>query len=310
MEKEFKPVANINMTTVEYKIGNINVRLKSKFDLSAMPLYTSFIVNMISGIPNITIEIKQISVFCIKNIYKKINEELDNDCTYTWIVKDNGYYMIFSKRFQKLLKAEWEDIWILYCNDKFSECVLYIPYAENDSKILYEMSVRPWLQRLFVAFSCKLDFVLLHGALIDINGTGIAFLGSSGVGKSTMCNIIESEKATVIADDRFILDLSGNLICAGTPWNIKNQHYCKNLCSNLKKVYVLSHGSNQINEIGDSYNDMMQALFPAMLFPPFMSPDEVLVNKARYMKLIRKSCKIYTFAFKPDDSAIPYITAI
>lgn len=124
MEKELKPVDNIYTTTVEYKIGNIYVRLKSQFDLAAMSLYTPFIVDTISVIPNITIEIKQISVFCIKNMYKKLDEELDNDCTYTWIMKDNGYYMIFSKRFQKLIDAEWEDIWILYCNDKFSECVL------------------------------------------------------------------------------------------------------------------------------------------------------------------------------------------
>ncbi len=63
MEKELKPVDNIYTTTVEYKIGNIYVRLKSQFDLAAMSLYTPFIVDTISVIPNITIEIKQISVF-------------------------------------------------------------------------------------------------------------------------------------------------------------------------------------------------------------------------------------------------------
>ena len=198
--------------------------------------------------------------------------------------------------------------WILECDDDFSECILHIPFCTDTSEIIHEMSIRPWLQRLFIARSWKSNFALFHGALIDLDGTGVVFLGDSGSGKSTMCDLFKTTKATVIADDRFILDSSGDLICFGTPWNIKNPHYSINMSSNLAKVFILSHGNNQIKDIGNSYQDMIYGLLPAILFPPFMSSIEVTRNKIKCLNFISKRCEIFSFAFKPDDSAIPYIT--
>ncbi len=226
-----------------------------------------------------------------------------------WVARDNHNYMIFSKRLQKLCEADMEDIWILDCNEKFEECILYLSNCKGDNEIIRELSIRPWLQRLFIAYSSNVDFLLFHGALIDIGGVGIALLGDSGMGKSTMCDLLYNTKATVIADDRFMLDLSEELICSGTPWNIKNPHYGKNMNTKLEKVFILSHGNNQIKDIRNSYYDMVYSSFPAMICSPLMAAKESMVKKTKCLNHMKKKCEIYTFAFEPNMSAVPYIVA-
>lgn len=295
------------MATVEYKIGKLYIRINSNLDLSVMPLYKPFIIDSAINSPDLTIDIKQIDVQNIKKVYDTISSDLGSSFTYTWIVKGERYYMVFSKRLQKLVEADISDVWILECNADYSECILQIPSSTDASDIIHEMSMRPWLQRLFIARSSKCNYALLHGALVDFEGKGIVFLGDSGAGKSTMCDIIKTTKATIIADDRFILDFSDELVCFGTPWNIKNPQYSINMCSNLTKVFLISHGNNNIKDVKNSYHDMVYGLFPAMLSPMFMSSIEVTKMKIKYLNFIRNNCDIYSFAFRPDVSAIPYV---
>lgn len=296
------------MTTIEYKIGKLHMRITSHLDLSGMSLYKPFVVEPVLNSPQISIKIDRTAVMNIENFYNANSKNLHCSLTYTWIVKGSHHYMLFSKRLQKLLESALSDIWILECNDDFSECVLHIPFCTETSEIMHEIVIRPWLQRLFIARSWKSNFAVFHGALIDIDGTGVVFLGDSGSGKSTMCDLINTTKATVIADDRFILDSSGALVCFGTPWNIKNPHYSINMSSKLSKLFILSHGSNQIKDISNSYHEMTHDLLPSMLFPPFISSVEALTHKIKWLNLIKNNCEIYSFAFKPDVSALSYIS--
>lgn len=295
------------MTTTEYKIGNVCIKINSSLDLSIMSLYKPFAIEPTLNSPDISIEIKQIDVKKIKKVYNTIICNLDCSLTYTWIMNGESHYMIFSKRLQKLVNSEISDIWILECDNDYSECILYIPSCTDDVDIINELSIRPWLQRLFIAHSSICNLALLHGALVDFEGRGIVFLGDSGSGKSTMCDIIKSTKATIIADDRFILDFSGELTCFGTPWNIKNPHYSINMHTTIAKVFILSHGNNQINYVGNSYRDMVYGIFPAILFPTFIPSVKVIERKLQYLSFIRNKCDVYSFAFKPDVSAIQYV---
>jgi len=142
-----------------------------------MSLYKPFVIEPILNSPDISIEIERTDVVNIEKIYNAISSDLNCGLTYTWIVKGDHHYMIFSKRLQKLLESDISDIWILECDDDFSECILHIPFCTDTSEIIHEMSIRPWLQRLFIACSWKSNFALFHGALIDLDGTGVVFLG-------------------------------------------------------------------------------------------------------------------------------------
>jgi hypothetical protein len=61
-------------------------------------------------------------------------------------------------------------------------------------------------------------FLVLHGSAVAVNGRGVAFLGHSGEGKSTMAAAF-SEKNPLIADDVLVIrtDEAASLICPAFP---------------------------------------------------------------------------------------------
>ncbi len=63
---------------------------------------------------------------------------------------------------------------------------------------------------------------LMHGVVLDIGGTGVAFLAQSGVGKSTharMWKKLLQEKMTVVNGDKPLVRFDGDTPYAyGTPW--------------------------------------------------------------------------------------------
>ena len=107
---------------------------------------------------------------------------------------------------------------------------------------------------------------LIHGAAIDVNGCGIAFLAKSGVGKSTHVNLWKAligEKITIVNGDKPLVRIVDNDVFAyGTPWagkenihtNTKTElnKICfierseENECLKMEKTAVLERLINQI----------------------------------------------------------------
>lgn len=80
---------------------------------------------------------------------------------------------------------------------------------------------------------------LMHGAVIDLDGTGIAFLARSGVGKSVHVNLwkrLLKDKCTVINGDKPLVRIIGDKAFAyGTPWAGKEKMQT-NAKTELKKI--------------------------------------------------------------------------
>ncbi len=89
-----------------------------------------------------------------------------------------------------------------------------------------------------VAMECRLarsGYVPLHSAAIEINGESLAFVGPSGIGKSTRANAwIKSMGATLINGDRPLIH-SHSLILYGVPWDGKEQCF-RNVQYPLKAI--------------------------------------------------------------------------
>ncbi len=66
------------------------------------------------------------------------------------------------------------------------------------------------------------DGFLMHGAVLEINGTGVAFLAKSGTGKTTHLRLWQrlfGEKVTVVNGDKPLIRMkNGEPIAYGTPW--------------------------------------------------------------------------------------------
>ncbi len=104
---------------------------------------------------------------------------------------------------------------------------------------------------------------LMHGAVIDVEGTGIAFLARSGVGKTTHMlhwKTLLKEKVTVVNGDKPIIRIDGGKIYAyGTPWAGK-ERLQKNMKTPLKKVCFIERSErNECIKLSNQKN-ILQAL--------------------------------------------------
>lgn len=288
---------------IQLKIAGINIIICCEVRKINMPLYKEFLY--------INNETKSV-LFDIE-IYIKEAKILDKTKikmhkTYEWNVHTDMMIMTFAKRGHFLDESKEEDIWTLVGNKERRKWTLFIPDLSllEDNQLINELTVRPWLQRLFICYTINNNYVVIHGALCNVDNKGILFLGESGVGKSTICSIIE-KKYKVYSDDRVVLCLNEDHIVAfGTPWNIKNKIYCQNNSTVISKIIFLSHGNNTIYLRKENFQlvkDLMQQILHCNaynsidLFNWKMSLSQYIISKV----------PLYNFAFIPNDSCLNYL---
>lgn len=81
-------------------------------------------------------------------------------------------------------------------------------------------SEHPWSEFLVCRLVGRDGGVLLHASSAVVDGGALLFVGHSGAGKSTICEIAEQTGATGLSDDRTIVMFrDGNPIAWGTPWH-------------------------------------------------------------------------------------------
>lgn len=84
---------------------------------------------------------------------------------------------------------------------------------------------------------------LMHGAVIEAGGSGIAFLAKSGVGKTTHVRLWQQllgDKMTVVNGDKpLIRIIDGKVYAYGTPWAGK-ENIQKNMAVELKKICFIN----------------------------------------------------------------------
>ena len=109
---------------------------------------------------------------------------------------------------------------------------------------------------------------LLHAAIIEYDGKGIAFLGKSGTGKSTHANLWTQyvQGATLINGDKPIVEMENNrFIVHGTPWQGK-ENLGKNASVPLHALCFLEQSkSNEIRAL--SVQEAVGYVFPQILMP-------------------------------------------
>lgn len=288
---------------MKYLIADIIFEIFCNTRTIDMPIYSAF-KNINTNKPaDITVAVQDAD-YMLTKFYIQDREH----STYTWRQLNDKYIMIFSERGAFLDESPLDQIWLLEGDKAMTNWNLYVPNLNSisDYEFNLELENRPWLQRLFIAFCMNTQTAVMHGALCNIDGAGCLFLGDSGVGKSTICSIIES-CSEVYSDDRFIIKINDNSIKAfGTPWNTKNKKYCINKSIDVKKIYFLSHGKNQITRLTTDFN-LMKMLMKQILHSGIYEPNDILYWKISMSKDIMRITKIFEFGFIPNESCIKYV---
>lgn len=156
-----------------------------------------------------------------------------------------------------------------FCREYISDGVPDFTFSVTEEEILREGSPkldRGYLESLAIYRKISdtlplYNAFLMHGAVADISGTGIAFLAVSGTGKTThMMNwkALLGDKLTVVNGDKPLIRVTDNGIFAyGTPWSGK-ENLNSNMRTPLKKICFIER--SEINECILPKDDLLKRL--------------------------------------------------
>lgn len=175
-----------------------------------------------------------------------------------------------------------------------SECARPLTAPEAESLLLY---------RAICGQLPAFNALLLHAAVLCVDGKGYAFSAPRGVGKTTHLRAWQSalgDRVTVINGDKPLLRRSpdGHWQVFGTPWCGKEGEQSNRSCP-LSAVCLLSRGTeNAISPASEA--DAAAGLLTATILPPTKPLQERMAELVG--KLVRE-VSVFQLAGLPDRTA-------
>jgi hypothetical protein len=283
---------------------NIHLRFLEKSHVEMNECYQPFLQlrKVKRNAPNMDITI----------MYKEITQKkgkLIFDSEHFWRIFEGGYNRLrfeFVPRLQCARTGELDRIAIcdktfrsikLYCNRQLFPKVSEYPLVDG-------------LDRIFLVsfLSMNSTGILMHCCGVVDDGYGLIFVGSRGVGKSTLARLWSTEgDAEILSDECIGIRLvKDQPYIYGTPWFSNSRKY-SNYSAPLKKIFLLSHSqTNRARRI--SANNAFRNLAVHTILPFW---DEVgLKNSLDFLSKIALDVPSYELEFFPDKKIIEFIREI
>ncbi len=148
----------------------------------------------------------------------------------------------------------------------------------------------------------KYGVMLIHSAVITVDGEAFVFMAKSGVGKSTHIRLwqkVFGERAVVLNGDKpYFTYENGVLTAHGTPWRGKEFLGC-NMSAPVRGICILRRGEK--NEISPATShDAVGQIFHQVLLP---QDGADLASFMAMMDKIIKNVPIYNLYCNMDDDA-------
>lgn len=181
----------------------------------------------------------------------------------------------------------------LCANSDWSRATAYLhPRGDND----YVLPLAALCAR-FAFF----DALLFHASLVDFNGSGVLFIGPSGVGKTTQAQLWNKYlSADIINGDKaFVRKINNTFFGCGLPWKGSSE-YCLNKDIPLKGIVVLQQSeSNKITKL-----DLLSAerVLPHTFIPHW--DGEAVAKTLDTFDLLVHTVPVYALECRPDEDAV------
>ena len=144
--------------------------------------------------------------------------------------------------------------------------------------------------------------LLFHSSLVDLSGSGIMFLGPSGIGKTTQAELWNKYLGADI--------LNGDMVFArknedgfygyGSPWHGSSPYY-KNAKVKLKALVVLEQaGENTLKRLEGF--DVLQGIMEQVFLPHWY--PEAMDTCLNTLDLLLEEVPVYHLACRPDEDAV------
>lgn len=149
--------------------------------------------------------------------------------------------------------------------------------------------------------------LILHASGIALDGKGYAFVGPSGVGKSTLAGLLKDEPGvTVLGEDQLVLRYLGDTFWIfGTPWH-QDRSLCSPMGVPLEKLFFLEkNGESSLKQLS-ALQGITKLLQTA--FIPYYRPD-VLEKILGRLDLLAQSILFSRLSYVPGDNILARILA-
>ncbi len=238
--------------------------------------------------------------FCSESKYADFETELSETiekisvCDFDAIGSSSFGVEYFSKSYAHILRSSSNPSSMLLSNDDWSDSVIC---NGNNGEFSEELMITAVYSAL-----CKFQTLFLHASVIDWQGQGIAFVGQSGIGKTTQAELWhEFEQADIINGDKAFIRVSdADTYIYGSPWKGSSE-YCINRRVPLKGIVVLRQSNiNSLRRI-----DVVEAVekFVPHVFLPHWDEKCMEYALTTIDRLLNR-VPIWLLECRPDKEAI------
>ena len=200
----------------------------------------------------------------------------------------------FSKSYAHIMRSSSNPSSMLFSNEDWTNSVIC---RGNNGEYSEELMITAVYSAL-----CKFHSLFLHASVIDWQGQGVAFVGPSGIGKTTQAELWQKfEKADIINGDKaFVRLLDETAYIYGSPWR-GSSSYCINKKVPLKGIVILNQSN--VNSIRMLQPDEVIERFVPHVFLPHW--DEKCMELAlSTLDGLLNCVPIWFLECRPDEDAI------
>lgn len=161
---------------------------------------------------------------------------------------------------------------------------------------------------IFTNWLANFSDVILHAAGIAVDGKGFAFVGSSGVGKSTLSEALAKEPGvTMLGEDQVVLRyLDEQFWIFGTPWH-ERPELCSPIGVPLTKVFFLERTDGEQFERLSPIEGVKRLLQTA--FIPYYRSGKLpgILNR---LTMLAEEVPFYRLRYQIGSKVLPEILAL
>ena len=187
---------------------------------------------------------------------------------------------------------------VVYCNEKL------ILHANGTTGLLNPVCY-PLDQCLMMYHLSKVEGALIHAAGWRSDNRGFIFPGKSGVGKSTISNLLSRKGSWQgLSDDRVVVrKIAQGIQCFGTPWPGEGGQAI-NSGVILSGIYFLRH--NNVNRIKQlAVAEALERFMPVVSIPWY--DQETCMSIIRFCEDVLSRVPAYELDFKPTLGIVAFL---
>lgn len=183
---------------------------------------------------------------------------------------------------------------VMFVDKDWQNCWILPPVNRED--------IDAFLIQAFYTHAVQRQIVEFHSSLIDYRGSGLMFLGPSGIGKTTQAELWNKYRDALIinGDIVFVQETEQAFLGWGTPWHVSSP-YCENASVPLRAMIVLKQAKeNTIRELTgfEKVSEVSKHVF----YPQWLENGMELCLET--LDHLLTSVPVYELSCRPDEDAV------